>query len=142
MTTLEKTPQQATPTDPNIGMLTLDVAGTIVDLTEIEWWVDPDGTFVVRSREFDCFAQDRSRDRAVSLFVEEVFDYGEMLADLIKSGEAVEEEREAFTKLSARLSEVYLAQQKHRRRDSRSKLLRLLGSRRSEAAHIARGSTQ
>jgi hypothetical protein len=60
--------------------------------------------FVLRSSEFDIMAEDEDFQRAVEVFIAHVIDYAVMLYELVESGDATEEEAEAFRVLSGRLT--------------------------------------
>jgi len=96
---------------PANGLVSTVVNGQELPLSEAEYWV-ADETFVVRSREFDCFAEGPSLDAALTAFGIEVYAYADVLQQLSENGEATESERESFKILSQRLSRIYLEERR------------------------------
>lgn len=62
-----------------------------------------DGTYVIRSTQFDVIAVDEDFDRALDTFVTWLFDRAAQLAELVGGGEATEDEERTFAALSARV---------------------------------------
>ncbi|MCW3046656.1 MAG: hypothetical protein JWO74_940 [Solirubrobacterales bacterium] len=86
-----------------------------VVLSEVEHWFDDD-VFVIRSTEFDCYAEDEDFQSAVNRFGETVLDLGTHLAELVSDGRATEHEHQAFDLLAPRLVALLDAEGEERRR--------------------------
>ena len=117
---------------PANGLVSTVVNGQELPLSEAEYWV-ADGTFVVRSREFDCFAEGPDLNSALTAFGREVYAYADVLQHLTENGEATESERESFKILSQRLSRIYLEER-------RQQFARPRGWLRRRARSASRGS--
>lgn len=112
---------------PANGVVSTVVNGQELPLSEAEYWVAGD-SYVVRSREFDCFAEGSDLDAALTAFGRAVYDYADALQRRSEYGEATETERESLERLSRRLSRIYLEERRQvaqsrglfRRRRSRS----------------------
>jgi hypothetical protein len=108
---------------PANGLVSSVVNGRELPLSEAEYWVAED-TVVVRSREFDCFAEGPDLDSALTAFGREVYAYAEVLEHLSENGEATESERESFKVLSQRLSRIYLEERRQQSANPRGWLRR------------------
>jgi hypothetical protein len=84
-------------------------------LSEVVYWSDGDQV-IVRSREFDCFAEGRDLDDALEAFREQVLAYAENLQEREDSGTATEHELEINRLLSKRLSRIFLEERRQGRR--------------------------
>lgn len=87
------------------------VNGREFPLSQAEYWSDGEG-FVVRSSEFDCFADGRDLDEALVAFGQAVFNYADCLQQRHDLGTATETERATLKLLSDRLSRIYLEQRR------------------------------
>lgn len=96
---------------PASGFVSTVVDGQEIPLAEADYWIQED-SFVVRSREFDCFAEGADLDAALTAFGREVYGYAEVLQRRYEAGEATDSERQTLTVLSRRLSRVYLAERR------------------------------
>jgi hypothetical protein len=96
---------------PANGLVSTVVNAEEMPLSEAEYWV-AEGTFVVRSREFDCFAEGPDLDSALTAFGRAVYDYADVLQRRCETGDATQSERESLEALSRRLSRIYLAERR------------------------------
>jgi len=62
-----------------------------------------DGTYVIRSTQFDVIAEDDDFGRALDTFVTWLLDRAAQLAELVGNGEATDDEERTFAALSARV---------------------------------------
>jgi hypothetical protein len=117
-TRIEKIRDQPTINAPANGLVSTVVNGQELPLSEADYWVQGD-SYVVRSREFDCFAEGPDLDAALTAFGMEVYDYADAVQRRSEVGEATEAERESLKVLSHRLSRVYLAERRQQLSQSR-----------------------
>jgi hypothetical protein len=117
---------------PAHGMVATVVNGRKLPLSEAEYWLH-EGTYVVRSKEFDCFAEGATLDEALMAFGRAVYAYAYALEQRDDHGEATESERENLRQLSRRLSRIYLEE----RRQSSSQLRGLSRWRRARESRRA-----
>ena len=96
---------------PAYSLVMKVVNGREFPLSRAEYWSDGEG-FVVRSSEFDCFADGSDLDEALVAFGQAVFDYADCLQQRHDRGTATETERATLKLLSDRLSRIYLEQRR------------------------------
>lgn len=84
-------------------------------LSAVDYWFDGD-QFVVRSREFDCFAQGQDLQSALRAFGAAVVNYAKTLQELEEQGEASPREIETRQLLSDRLARIFLEERDQPRR--------------------------
>ena len=118
--------EQPTLDAPANGLVSTIVNGKSLPLSEAEYWVNGQ-IYVVRSREFDCFAEGSDLDRALTAFGKAVYTFTDALQRRDESGEATETEKEILRRLSRRLSRIYLEERRRQLEEPR----RLFGRRRS-----------
>lgn len=87
-------------------------------LSEARAWLE-DGVYVLRSTEFDVIAEDEDFDRTIDVFVTWLLDHAALLAELVDTGKATEDEAATFAVLSARLFPLLRASEAERRRHIR-----------------------
>jgi hypothetical protein len=90
-------------------------------LSETIGWREGD-VFVLRSSEFDIMAEDEDFESALTVLIARLIDFATMLYELVESGDATEDEAEAFRLLSGRLAPLAQATQQQdttRRRPQR-----------------------
>lgn len=89
--------------EPSVGYAGLVVGGEDVVLSDGCWWRDSDGSYVIRSSQFDVIAGGSTFEAALGAFVRNVLDYWAYLAEL---DDPAENEAEMFRLLSPRLARV------------------------------------
>jgi hypothetical protein len=87
-------------------------------LSEARSWREG-GVYTLRSTEFDVIAEDEDFDRAIDVFVAWLIDHAALLAELVDSEKATEEEAKTFAVLSARLFPLLQAAEQERRQHVR-----------------------
>jgi hypothetical protein len=87
-------------------------------LSEASAWREDD-VYVLRSTEFDVIAEDEDFDRAIDIFVTWLLDHAALLAELVDTGKATEDEAATFAILSARLFPLLRASEAERRQHIR-----------------------
>jgi hypothetical protein len=80
-----------------------------VVITDAVRWVEPDGTHVFRSTEFDAMGEGSDEESALRMFIENMEDLVSYLADLVRE-DPTEHELDAFVLLAQRFIE---AQRRH-----------------------------
>jgi len=98
----DQTPLEGlTESTPEPGYISSDHG---VVLAHAERWFE-DGLHVIRSVEFDLLAEDEDEDRVVDVFVDNFWDMGAALADLVRRGEATSHEQDLWLLFSQRMFE-------------------------------------
>lgn len=87
-------------------------------LSEAVGWRE-DGTFVLRSTEFDVMAEDEDFEAALDVFISRLVDYSILLYELVETKDATEEEVQAFRTLSGRFLPLVRAAEGDRKKRRR-----------------------
>lgn len=93
-----------------------------VVLSDAEHSVEDD-LHVIRSIEFDCFAEAEDFGTAAHQFIENVVDLSDYLHELVESGQATADEYETFLMLSQRFREAIRAHEQRREDERQQRLI-------------------
>jgi hypothetical protein len=97
-----RVPTATSEDDAELGQVWVSAHGEQCGLSDAAAWIDG-GVFIIRSTEFDVMAEDEDFKGALDLFANRIFDYADMLGELVSGNRATPAERETFADLSSRV---------------------------------------